>query len=192
MNELIQKKGLQRKQYKILDGKLYVNIKSTQEHNEWTCSLEELGLKKLYKKQPRIILNISAAVCLTIVIAALLTYIFAPEQMEQRTMYFNIGIWGFLTAFFLLIPTKNEIYLYGGTQDLSFFRNKPDEKTVDQFVDELIERTKQFLRNKYARIDKDLNKDVQIGNFNWLKNIEVITNEEFEELKEEANRQELY
>ncbi len=192
MNELIQKKGLQRKHYKILDGKLYVNIKSTQEHNEWTCSLEELGLKKLYKKQPRIILNIAIAVCLTIVLASFLTYIFAPEQIDQRTLYLNIVIWGFLGAFFFLIPTKNEIYLYGGTQDLSFFRNKPDEKTVDQFVDELVERTKQFLRNKYARIDKDLNHDVQIGNFNWLKDIEVITNEEFEALKEEANRQELY
>jgi|3_EtaG_2_1085321.scaffolds.fasta_scaffold24057_2 hypothetical protein len=192
MKELIQKKGLQKKHYKILDDKLYINIKSTQEHNEWICSLEELGLKKLYKKQSRIVLNIVVFACLIIVLSALLTYIFAPEQIDQRTLYFNMGIWGFIGIFFSLIPTKNEIYLYGGIQDLSFFRNKPDEKTVDQFVDELIEHTKQFLKNKYAKIDKDLNKDLQISNFHWLKNIEVITNEEFEELKEEADRQKLY
>jgi len=191
MKELIQKKTFASKHYKILKGKLQVNIKSTKEQNEWTCSLEELGLKKLYKKQPRFLLNLAVVVCFAIALAAAITYFFFPEQIDAGGFYINTVLWGFLGLFFMLVPVKNEVYLYGGSQDLAFYRNIPNEESVDQFLDELIQATKEYLREKYTKIDKDLAEDIQIENFKWLKDIEVITEQEYQELKEELTRQKL-
>lgn len=82
--------------------------------------------------------------------------------------------------------------MYGGSQNISFFRNVPNELEVDTFIDEHIKRTKQQLKDKFAKVGRDLNREVQIGNFNWLKSIEVIAEDEYEALKEEINRVQLF
>ncbi len=192
MTELIQKKLFQSKEYRIQDEEVFIKIKTQSEQNEWHCSLEELGLKKLYKKQPKTVKNITVAVCFSIVIAVIFTYLFYPEQMELRAFQANLFCWSVLGIIFLAIPTKNELHLYGGSQDLSFFRDIPDADSVDEFVDELISKTKIFLRKKYAKVDKDLNQEMQIANFDWLKNIGVISEQEFESLKEEVKREQLF
>lgn len=192
MTELRQKKLFQRKEYKLYDDKIFVKIKTHTEQNEWHSSLEEIGLKKLYKKQSKTVQLICSAVCFCIVLTAFFTYIFFPNQISTDSFVGNSIVWSLVGIGLLLIPIKNELIVYGGTQDLVFFRNLPNDESVEEFVNTVITKTKKFLRSKYAKVDKDLSKEIQIGNFNWLKNIEVISEEEYESLKEELNREQLF
>lgn len=188
---LKQKKLFQFREFTIEEKSIYVKMKSANEYNEWDVSFEELGFKKVYKSNPRTVNYIVASVTGSVIVLVLFAYIFYPEQMSTGTLYVNLFLWGLVTVIFLLAGRKDEIYLTGGSQNLAFFRSKPDQETVENFIDHLIRRAKERLKAKYTKIDKDLSEEVQLSNFYWLRNIEVISEDEYEHLKTELKTQKL-
>lgn len=188
---LKQKKLFQFREFTIEEKSIYVKMKSANEYNEWDVFFEELGFKKVYKSNPRTVNYIVASVTGSVIVLVLFAYIFYPEQMSTGTLYVNLFLWGLVTVIFLLAGRKDEIYLTGGSQNLAFFRSKPDQETVENFIDHLIRRAKERLKAKYTKIDKDLSEEVQLSNFYWLRNIEVISEDEYEHLKTELKTQKL-
>ncbi len=91
----------------------------------------------------------------------------------------------FLSIFILTTPVKNEIRLVGGNESLSLLFDKPSEKEVRDFIDEIIRRSKRILLRKYGTIDPDLPEQVMISQLNWLFESEVITKDAFDKLKSE-------
>lgn len=85
------------------------------------------------------------------------------------------------TAMFFT-PVTNELRLVGGSETLVFLSDKPSEKEVREFVNEIILRSKKVLHRKYG-IDHDLPEQVMISQLNWLLNIGVIDNEAFDGMK---------
>jgi len=59
-------------------------------------------------------------------------------------------------------------------------RNK---QTVNVFLEELTSRTKNYLREKYTDIDRDLSKEAQLENLFWLKKIKIISRQEYDKFK---------
>ena len=55
-------------------------------------------------------------------------------------------------------------------------------------MDELINTRNRYLRENYAIVDEHLNYENQLGNFRWLKSINAITKEEFDQKYEELKR----
>jgi hypothetical protein len=89
---------------------------------------------------------------------------------------------GFLTYLksknVVLIPTAKNGYI-------EVLKNKPSTVQFNNFILELTIKIASFLRTKYANIDLDLPKEPQLLNLAWLKDREVISQEEFEKLKSE-------
>ena len=52
-----------------------------------------------------------------------------------------------------------------------------------EFANQIINSGNSYLLNKYSKIDKDLPIDSQIYNLEFLRNKEIITEEQFENLK---------
>jgi hypothetical protein len=90
---------------------------------------------------------------------------------------------GALIASLLLIPLKKEIHIVGGAITLTFFKDRPSKNEVEFFINEIIRISKQLLLKKYARIDPDIPEDVMMTQLNWLKNRELLTEEEYADLK---------
>ena len=84
----------------------------------------------------------------------------------------------------ILIPVVNRNYYL--QQFITLFENAPNEATVDQFIEQLATHTKSYLKEKYGKLDKDFPIESQLQNFLWLKDRGVITNIEFEQLKDNA------
>ncbi|AHF17403.1 hypothetical protein NIASO_06875 [Niabella soli DSM 19437] len=61
-------------------------------------------------------------------------------------------------------------------------RNKPE---VLDFSIEVIEASNQFLLNKYGKIDKALPMDGQLSKLEFLRDRDVLTDDEFENLKDQ-------
>jgi hypothetical protein len=59
-------------------------------------------------------------------------------------------------------------------------RNKP---AIDQFLAQLTNQTKNYLREKYTDLDSDLSKEAQLENLFWLKKIKVISKQEYDVFK---------
>jgi hypothetical protein len=54
---------------------------------------------------------------------------------------------------------------------------------MENFVEEIIHRTRSVLLEKYGKIDPDLPEEIQMNNLYWLKNRGLISEEAYENLK---------
>lgn len=95
---------------------------------------------------------------------------------------------GLLFAAFLLLTIFSRKYmLYITTLSgylIDFYDKNPSEEVMDEFLETLKTKTFAYLKEKYAVIDIDLPVEKQIENLNFLKERNVITEKEYEELKE--------
>jgi hypothetical protein len=95
---------------------------------------------------------------------------------------------GLLFTFFLLLTILSRKHmLYITTLSgylIDFYDKNPNEKAMDEFLETLKTKTFAYLKEKYAVIDIDLPVEKQIENLNFLKERNVITEKEYESLKE--------
>jgi len=80
---------------------------------------------------------------------------------------------------------KDDIYLAGGQHSLVFFRTIPNEESVLNFINQVITTSRVYLKSKYGIVDINIPENVFLGQLNWLKEEEIITEKEFYELKKE-------
>jgi hypothetical protein len=93
-----------------------------------------------------------------------------------------------ISIFILTTPVKNEIRLVGGIETLNLLFDKPSEREVREFIDEVIRRSKRVMLRKYGTVDRDLPEKVMFSQLAWLMDMEVITKEVFDQLKSEYFR----
>jgi len=71
---------------------------------------------------------------------------------------------------------------YDGNKIELFFNNNNKQKILD-FSNKIIEASNSFLLNKYGKIDKALPFDGQLNNLNFLRDRDIITDAEYDNLK---------
>lgn len=95
---------------------------------------------------------------------------------------------GLLFVIFLLLTIlSRKQMLYITTLSgylIDFYDRNPSKKAMDEFLETLKTKTFAYLKEKYAVIDIDLPIEKQIENLNFLKERNVITEKEYEALKE--------
>jgi len=95
---------------------------------------------------------------------------------------------GLLFVFFLLLTILSRKYMmYITTLSgylIDFYDKNPNKEAITEFLETLKTKTFTFLKEKYAVIDIDLPVEKQIENLNFLKERNVITEKEYEALKE--------
>ncbi len=95
---------------------------------------------------------------------------------------------GLFFMFFLILTIfsrKHMLYITTLSGYLiDFYAKNPSEEALENFLEILKERTFAYLKEKYAVIDKDLPVEKQIENLNFLKERNVISEKEYETLKE--------
>ena len=67
---------------------------------------------------------------------------------------------------------------------IDFYDKNPNEEAMDEFLETLKTTSFTYLKEKYAVIDIGLPVEKQIENLNFLKERNVITEKEYEALKE--------
>lgn len=102
---------------------------------------------------------------------------------------FNIffGIVLSLIAYFR--QHQDDIFLTGGDATIVFFRNIPNEAAVLEFIEVLQEQIKVFYKLKFAVIDENIPEQVFYGRINWLLDKEIISFDEFHNLKNQFEKQ---
>lgn len=75
------------------------------------------------------------------------------------------------------------IMLSAKNEPLTFFFQKKDQVAVEAFVREIIQSSKKYLIWKYGQVDADLDKNLQIRNYKWLRDNAIINDEEYQSLK---------
>jgi hypothetical protein len=107
-----------------------------------------------------------------------------PFAVYMVVVFFS----GLLFVIFLLLTIFSRKYmLYITTLSgylIDFYDKNPNKEVMSVFLETLKSKTFAYLKEKYAVIDIDLPVEKQIENLNFLKERNVITEKEYEELKE--------
>ncbi len=78
-----------------------------------------------------------------------------------------------------------ELHLIGGSSSLTFYQASPTKEIVEEFVNEVINRTRKLLLEKYGKVDPDLPEETQMNQLNWARTNDIISEEQYRELKQE-------
>ena len=190
---LKQKQGGKRKEFELINNTdLRIKEKQSGELKEWTVKLDMIGHNLVYQEATRkrfyIMSSFLVAFLVFITIALYMSDDFMGNLPDVIGSYV---IFGLIIGLSLLSPLKKEIHLVGGNVNLTFFKENPSPEEVKTFINEIIRLSKQQLLNKYAKIDAELPEETVFTQLNWLKNRDLLTEDEYQDLKNEYKTQRL-
>lgn len=181
--KLIQKQGFTRYDFLLMDDTLSVKQYTITGNKEWVVNLDHLGFKTILEKEASLIRKLVS------LFLGLCSFIIVIANVADHSNHMNIWFWIALSTINIWLatamyftPVTNELRLVGGLEELVFLSDKPSEKEVREFVNEIIRRSKKVLLKKY-RIDPDLPENIMISQLSWLFEFGIIDNEEFNNLK---------
>ncbi len=182
---LRQRQGTSRKEFILTDEILKIKTRENfWEFKEWTVKLESIGNRKIVNIHSKIGPYIIAGVFLTLVLTMTIAFILEGFKSERiGTLIMGWIVFGGLSILIFVSPMKNETNLTGGNVTITFFPDSPSREEVDRFIEEITARSKRVLLRKYGEIDPDLPEETMMNQLNWLKNIGLIDEEQYLDLK---------
>jgi len=184
--KLEQKQGFRRQTLEVVGDKLKVKYKNTSVLKEWTVDIESIGREIVTEKHSR-----KGAILLGGFFLASGIF-FLAVNLADREKTLALWAWIAIGLFYLLlggiifgVPPRNELHLRGGNSQLTFFLDSPSREEVDQFVSFLISRSRAILLEKYAVVDPDVPEETMMNQLNWLKNIDLLTDSEYDQKKQD-------
>ena len=180
-----QKRRLSLRRYTLYSDKILVETKTLRKNQKYEIKLDKIGKDIHYQSDSIIIGKIFFYVCLAFPVVLWIIYFIVPEQMDKGVATVNTVIWWFLALLNILKQHEDDIYLSGGQNSLVFYRAIPNEETVLDFIHKVINTSRSYLRDKYATVDTNIPEDIFVGRLFWLKEEEIISENEFYELKKE-------
>ena len=190
MKEIIQRKGLQSRSYKIDPNSDFVEVKfnSTRDKLKYRIKLTDIGNEIQYEADNVIGGKIFFVITCLITLFCLGFYLFGNPEHPGGILANVVG-WGVISLIGVLIPNKDDIVIVNGNKEIRLFRTKPSEEKVLEFANHLINIANK--KRKAILIDFDLSEEHFLDNIQYLFAIDLINRKELEELKSEYKLKQL-
>jgi hypothetical protein len=172
----INKKLFTRQDFELLTGSLKYRKRTLFESLEYEILYDHIGNKK--KIQSTINNNLFVLALSSMIIGALFLL---GSLSEISPLFFFIGGLFLVVTFINRKKTITIEGLDGNTIELYYTNSNKEE--IIEFADQIIASSNSFLLNKYGRIDRDLPIESQLSNLEFLRNREILTDDDFESLK---------
>jgi hypothetical protein len=170
---LIQSKFVIQREFILSDNSLKVNEKRFGKlANQVEYNLDEISFRKAVYTPP--LMTFYKA------LGAVFLFWFFMEGNIFFTIIAFLAVLYFVIDYFYL--SGSVIVVNSKSTPILFLKNRPNEVEVLEFIEELQNRIKAFLKWKYGNLDQDLPFDLQIKNYRWLRNQEVISDDEYDQL----------
>lgn len=104
---------------------------------------------------------------------------------EINTFFlYLIGIFCFISLIITVLSRNHMLYIatLGGFL-IDFYDLNPSKELMDTFLETLKRQSFKYLKEKYTKIDEDISFEKQLDNFIYLRDKKVITQKEYEVLK---------
>lgn len=182
MDRLIQKTIFTKKELVIYGtGFSYKELKFGNE-TEIIIPFENLTSQKLSIKKTELGFLGSSLFVYFMALLSTWSYLDGGKDSAEPDIIIGFASAATLLMFLYWINRQNlwKIVLANHTH-IFLHKAKPDAETTFEFYDNLIEARNIYLKENYAALDKDLSYEDQLKNLKWLKNMGVLTKEEFDD-----------
>ena len=179
MRKFSQKKNFTKRDFKLTESKLYYKITKFGDSNEVDVAYESINGDKVSSTSSN---GFLLGVSIVLYIVGIMTHINSYSYGENRDPYLGL-FWVILASILMIIyyfsrnnfwklKLSNGKYVY-------FHKTIPNAKETDKFIESLIESRNQYLKENYAVIDENLGYEGQLNNLRWLKSLDVLSKDEF-------------
>jgi len=176
MSKLVQQNLFKKTIFETRENCLHYQSKGLINSIEYDIQYEEISDKVIYETKVEDFPKVS----IIFVVIGLIIGIAKNDGAAITVTSFILLLLGWM-----LFATRKKtasIVLYDN-RVLIINMKKPSSEEVKEFVEHLQLLIKEYLKSKYATIDRDLPIEPQLNNYTWLKNRNVINDSEFTELK---------
>jgi hypothetical protein len=149
--KLIQMQGFTRNEFILSEDTLSVKQFTISENKEWIVRLEDLGHKKVLEKDTSYMRKG------LLISMGLFSILFVIANVADHSNHMKTWVWILLSSIYAwfatvvyLSPLNNKLLLGYGSQAIEFLSDKPSEKEVQDFVDEIINRSTIVMQRKYG------------------------------------------
>ncbi len=179
---LEQKRGFNYRKHTVFEDKVLVEMKSIRKIDRYEIKIDKLGFQTRYQADNTLPGMIFFIVCIVIPIALTISELLL-HNIGTQNLWVNYVCWFGMALFNILKQHQDDIYLVGGEKNLVFYRNVPSEAKVLEFIALVSKTTKEYIKNKYLTFDPATSDEEYWARLNWLKESEMITEQEFEDFK---------
>ena len=179
MNELKQTKNFAKRELRLSDRKLFYNYSKFGNSNEVDIPFESIEGEKVTHKTSNNVILFFAAIVYLVSIALLVSKMRGGGGEEYAWLFWAV-IATVILAFYWLtkedfwkIKLSDNNYLY-------IHKNIPNKEAPEKFIEQLMIRRNEYLKENYLIIDENLDYQSQLSNFKWLKSIGAISKSEFD------------
>lgn len=180
---LIQRHLFCRNEYLLDDKFLVVEERSITEIKKKKIRLDDIGHKLKIEKENEI------TTWPVFIFIGLTSFFIVIVNVIDHSQHISMWVWIFmsvsclwLSTLFFITPRTNKITLVFGAEIVEFMLDKPSEKEVRAFIEEAIKRSTNLLVRKFSP-DPDLPEETVLYQLQWLRNMEIISTDEFFEMK---------
>lgn len=192
--KLVQKQGSRKNEFLLTGNTLHIKTKSMGEIKEWSVDVEYIGEERFYKTYSQLGPRIIGTIFLITMVISVIGFSLEKDWSNGDNigaLVLGVVLFGGLGLLAFLAPMRNEVHLVGGAAQVMFLLNSPSKEEMESFIQEIIKRSRKRLLEKYGKIDADIPEETQFNNLYWLKNRGLISEEEYEELKQEYKERRL-
>jgi hypothetical protein len=170
------RKNFSVQQIEFLDNGLRISKKSPVDFVEYEIPFEQISNKKKIKS------TISDGMLVTgISFFVFGLIILMIADTDPALFLMGLGLLLIIITFFRRISVVTIQTFVEDNITLHF--NRRNKESVFDFADEIIARSNSFLLKKYGKIDRALAIEPQVENLQFLRNRNILTEEEYEQLK---------
>lgn len=180
MKELKQNKNFVKRELRITDSKLFYCVSKFGNEDETDIPFENLNGEKTSHKSTNHTLLIISGVIYLIAIAVQIS-LYRGGTGEKFAGFFWAGIGTIFLVIYLLSRENFWKILLSNGSYIYIHKNIPSKSATNLFLSELMKSRNEFLKENYAIVDKNLSYESQLNNFKWLKSINAISKEEFDQ-----------
>ncbi len=170
---------LNRKYFEISDKGLLVKEKGFTNRSEYFVEFDKIGTKRHKTTFGNIWWLIGGLFCLVISGPFYIDILNGTEE-DLSTLVFFLML-GIVCLFVFFLTHKRSFYLLNpdNSNGIEFLHNKPSKLELEKFINELIRIRNTELEETYGEINRNLPYEQNYNNQLWLKNNNVISNDEF-------------
>lgn len=183
--ELSQNRFMNSRNIKIYENKIQYRITKFGKSQEITIPFENLtGFKDSFiiSAQPFLL---AAVVSLFLAIICLFTN--KGEEFDFSASAFYGMIFLLVTPIYFICRESLWKFRLDNLSYITLFKNIPNHKHVDKFIDIMFEQRKKYLKQTYLFVTPNMDYESQMKNLQWLRKGDVIDVTEFEKTKNELD-----
>ena len=146
-----QKQGFSRNEFILSDHTLNIKQFTISQNKEWTVRLEDIGYKTSVEKDTSYMKQgLYISIGLFSVLFVIGNVADHSKAMSTWVWILMSMIWVWFSYIVYLSPLNNKFILGNGTDAIYFISDQPSEKEVQNFVEEIINRSTLFTQRKYS------------------------------------------